>query len=816
MQKVGINELRKMILEEMGLEEQAKTDTDKRVAKKKQKNLQKSVLSKVFKEFSSQLKITPERRAEIALGLLSKSVSESQDYTEEELKFVKDLEPFINDALKAGNNREEIEKIINDALQKIRSNKGSSDSADEKEEELPKEFKPYFNAFVKFNKEIEDPNNTTKEQLEAAASKISTTVDALVEYYEGVIEKLGAEQRKYPNFMKELNNFGTAYKTANKQEPEETENEQDAKAQKILKSFTEFIKAYDEALKKKQTQNTPKEPQQSSDSNQANPIQEAENKESSAKLTKVEVEELAKKVGLNFDNLKEIAKKMYESDSVMNNASDEVKKQLIGTLNRFDEIVKSTATAEDIYKAITERYQKSVKEKLETLEPESEEYKKFKESAENVQQAFKRAFLKDEAPEEEVVEKIETAVQEADGPKNFDDEYKMVEDLINFVIGQVFGSDEESQQSKTLPQDQTVDDGTDNVTDQTVDDGTDNVTDQTTNIDTEEQGDEVRRDISNFFGAGPSQLGENKKTKVIGGSLAAGATGGFLASIYASPALALFGLGATAPVAAGGAAFMAITTTSALILNKILKKDADNFEYIIPKSIRDGIRPFIKRMVKLAGENTDIINDIHKEVRQQFGPIIDEDDRLKLRFMDESKIPKLVKRLIADLKDKVDDAVGDADEGPIDGSLELNDGDTEEENPLHFVLKRFADLISFQQVQEQAERVNKTREEDIKSMLRFLTTLRKDRDSKYFINLIKQKFKSEERSALIWYFSDKKRAIDWAKKYFPADIKRIKKANKRYVPSKDKATDNVKLEEALIPIVDKMIVEIYQELKEKT
>ena len=101
-------------------------------------------------------------------------------------------------------------------------------------------------------------------------------------------------------------------------------------------------------------------------------------------------------------------------------------------------------------------------------------------------------------------------------------------------------------------------------------------------------------------------------------------------------------------------------------------------------------------------------------------------------------------------------------------------------------------------------------------MLRFLTTLRNDRDSKYFIKLIKEKFKSEERSALIWYFSDKKRAIDWAEKYFPSDIKRIKKANKRYVPSKDKATDNVKLEEALIPIVDKMIIEIYQELKEKT
>ena len=214
MKKVGINELYEMILEEMDLEERTVKDTDERVKKQKIKNLKKAIRNKVFKEFSKQLNISPERRAEIAMELVDGNIKEAE-VDEEEKKFTDSLNPFIQQVLAAaGDNADAVKQIIQQELENQKS--GNTEPGAEEQEadpELPPKLQQVFQIFENINDKIAADPPPTMQKLEAAAKTQNTDVETLVNRY-NQIKKLDAAERKFPKFMEELTKFATAYEEA--------------------------------------------------------------------------------------------------------------------------------------------------------------------------------------------------------------------------------------------------------------------------------------------------------------------------------------------------------------------------------------------------------------------------------------------------------------------------------------------------------------------------------------------------------------------------------------------------------------------------
>jgi hypothetical protein len=115
----------------------------------------------------------------------------------------------------------------------------------------------------------------------------------------------------------------------------------------------------------------------------------------------------------------------------------------------------------------------------------------------------------------------------------------------------------------------------------------------------------------------------------------------------------------------------------------------------------------------------------------------------------------------------------------------------------------------------------------------FLKLIKTKKGKIKFEEIIKS-FKPKEQEKLAWYFEDRKRFMKFLQKHFEEDYtkrKRLLTTFHNILPSllmqlisgaSEKLDGNEyvnqpgDLEEALVPIVDKMIVEIYQELKEKT
>ena len=231
--------------------------------------------------------------------------------------------------------------------------------------------------------------------------------------------------------------------------------------------------------------------------------------------------------------------------------------------------------------------------------------------------------------------------------------------------------------------------------------------------------------------------------------MAAGAATGLAASGWIA---ALAPIAAPAVVGAlGGVAIMgSVISAMDRLSNRRKKKLVDD----VSKSLEYGLDTFVNVLAKSFGriQTADMSVDGAEDLARAYSSIVDPDTmKLRLNKVDKSKIKTMVGGILTKDQKKEIGQSG-VSTSPLDGDVKTG--------AMGNVLKKFAKLILFSNV----GKVNESREQDKKAMLRFLKSYKKTRGRDYE-SILKNKFDQKERDGLVWWFSDSKRGKQFIKTY---------------------------------------------------
>jgi len=790
MQKVGINELYKMILEEMDLEE--KYDQAKQ-QKKRNRQLSKLVLNKTFQEYSDQIDLSPEQRAKMALDIINKKLNEltgTDDGSEESAlndKYRASLENALQTAEeKLGATKEELEALIKKGLENEKNKNNTGSAEQEADPELPPKFKQAYELFQNFNQQIQDPDNTTKQQLEAAAESQSITLEALEKYYNDVIGSVKAEERRFPNFMKELNKFARAYKTAKSNEtPEENEEsksvndlfldfvnisnlitkmQNDEKSQEQIYSKIRSDYGYTpESLKQKidkvfQNRDEIIKAKKGKDlfsaADELSSTLEALTKEPEEQEVDQELEELKsdlealRKFTDELTKIKREKGLLSESIIIEETAEEEPAEQQKLSRSDLEDAAKAAGADYDYFKNLVDKLSKGG---LLVKYSEEEEVAAAKEAIGEFQ-TLSRQTRSDEEVYRDIIASYKAAVakRKAENPEELDE----IEARSKTVIAAMKKAWE--NKDKELPG------GVEEEVEETIEENP-------PELSLDQELEAVEALITNAINialdptatiipprqpSDPSKEGEDLGENVSASGL--GQAGDAVTALGTGAALGsgigwMLGLGALSapPLFAGVALGSAAVALLARSKGRKLRKAQDN----IFKSIEYGLGTFVKTIANtLGGPAVDESVEKVRELAKAYSMIVDENYKLKLNKVDKSKVKTMISDIFTkDQKDKI--KIGNDMSAPLEGDVLQGE--------MGATLKKFAKIILYSNV----GKVNESREKDKKAMLKFLKSYKKSRGRDYEA-ILKSEFNDKERDALVYWFSDKKRGKEFVKTYF--------------------------------------------------
>ena len=799
MKKVGINELYEMILEEMDLEERTVKDTDERVKKQKIKNLKKAIRNKVFKEFSKQLNISPERRAEIAMELVDGNIKEAE-VDEEEKKFTDSLSPFIQQVLAAaGDNADAVKQIIQQELENQKS--GNTEPGAEEQEadpELPPKLQQVFQIFQNINDKIAADPPPTMQKLEAAAKTQNTDVGTLVNRY-NQIKKLDAAERKFPKFMEELTKFATAYEEAEASKaPEENIRATLDEINSVLKVVRNATK-FDSRTGKEVAINTDEE------------------FAVIARRSEFITQNIFKETGFTIESLKEKIENIKNEREKFAQAG-QAGKYIRGAIQRIEKIIESLEQ---------EPEEEEQNPELEGLKDKLDQFKKFmdqlnKIKGEKISEAI--IFEKDEDKNELTKDDLEKAASALGTDLDYFKKLikdlksgglltKYSDELDDSVISSVQEFEKISRQTRT--EEDVFDDVIESYTKsyeaeikkmgeegrspeeiqkyrenaervaaslkkawskkepelppevqekalETLEQGQSNLT-------FEEELSAIRNLISDALNVAhnveledvpteqpESSSGELEENKL--GSALTGMSAGAGLGVAAVPWLGILGPAAL-PVATIVGGIVGLTAGVKWFKRvSAKKKKALTKRYL--KSIEYGIDVFIKTYIKsynesdTFGDNQLKFNDEgFEKLKIKYKAILDDNGKLKLNKVDPSRLQDLLLKVLRS-KELEPGESGMAQ--PIEGDV------SDLGSPLGKLLKAFAEIVIFKK-EFQLQESQASRKEDKKAMLKFLKSYRKGVN---YEAILEKEFDDKQRDALAWYFSDKKRVKEFVEYHF--------------------------------------------------
>jgi len=194
---------------------------------------------------------------------------------------------------------------------------------------------------------------------------------------------------------------------------------------------------------------------------------------------------------------------------------------------------------------------------------------------------------------------------------------------------------------------------------------------------------------------------------------------------------------------------------------------------------------------------------------------ISDDNKLILQHLDVNDVERYVSKLFSEYEIESE---GDEETftQPLKGDIEDPSSD------MYKALDKFQKAIKQADVKGRVDE-ERTRETDKTYMLNFLKSIKGMNDID-FVSIMKKELGTKEIDGVIWYLGNKERARKFVNKFFPESAPGIVRKIGSWMglmndfgdELRSKNSDPKSLEEVLVPIVDKLIVEIYQELKENT